>query len=95
MPYVRMSKEMFVSSFLSCISTSVQVKLLAYIMKFAPIDNPILIDSCKSIAEYLDCSTSSVEKAFRSFVKKGFVKKIQNGVWEVNYDVIGVSVIER
>ena len=83
-----MTREMFISIFLSCSFISVPHRLLAYVMKFAPPENPIVIGSCKSIAKYLGCSTSSVEKAFRSFEEKGIVKKLQNGVWEVNYEVI-------
>lgn len=66
----------------------IKTRLLVYVMKFAPPDNPILIDSCRKIAEYLCCTESSVAKQIKRLELEGILEKIQNGVWEVNYERI-------
>lgn len=82
------SKEAFFSLALDPKLFTVSLRLIAYIFKFAPIENPMLIDSCKKIAKYLNCSASSVTKAMKHFEKIGYLKKVQNGVWLVEYETI-------
>lgn len=82
------SKEAFFSLALDPELFSVSLRLIAYVFKFAPPENPMLIGSCKKIAKYLDCSTSSVTKAMKKFEEMGYVSKVQNGVWNVEYETI-------
>ena len=82
------SRDQFMSMFLSAGKVPVNVRVMAYILKFAPPENPVLIDSASKIAEYFQCSTSAVTKALNKLQSENLITRVQNGVWAINYENI-------
>lgn len=67
---------------------SKQVDIFIYVVENTNQSNNVFLGTYKKIAEEVGCSQATIAKIFRKLQDNGFVKKMQNGAWIVNPNIL-------
>ena len=67
---------------------SKQVEIFIYIVSNTNPSNNLFVGTYKKIATDIGCSEPTIAKIFRKLQDNSFVKKVQNGVWFVNPNIL-------
>ena len=67
---------------------SKQVDIFIYIVENTNQSNNTFIGTYKKIAADVNCSESTIAKIMKKLQENNFIKKVQNGVWLVNPNIL-------
>lgn len=65
-----------------------QVDIFIYIVENTNQSNNLFIGTYKKIADDVGCSSATIAKIMKKLQSNNFIKKVQNGVWFVNPDIL-------
>lgn len=65
-----------------------QVDIFIYIVENTNQSNNLFIGTYKKISKDCNCCEATIAKIMKKLVANGFIKKVQNGVWMVNPNIL-------
>lgn len=82
--------KMYLMDFLTVLGIidSKQVDIFIYIVENTNQGNNTFIGTYKKIADDVGCSETTIAKIMKKLVANNFIKRVQNGVWLVNPNIL-------